>query len=371
MNPELRHLLSGYATGTLTAAERERLFAAALDDQELFDALAEEQSLKDLLDDPESRGYLLAELDRLAGDSSGIDLPAATRTMSVKRAVPIPMAIPMAPMGTAVPVQAPLPPPPPPRRFWLPLSAVMLALVLTGWVWWRNQPVPVEVAISQPVRPPVPAAPIPNEVGPAKPAAKAPEPERPAARPVEVAEKRASVQAISQRQESGALEPAAAPPVDNVTKDNVSKKEADAPARKAVAEVADSVSAAPAPVPAVAGSVARAAYQLLRLENGQFVPTPADARFQAGETLALRVPFVSDPPQVTFANRQPLALEREGAWYRTETVTLSSGQHDFVVAPPSTLTRSRLAAQAPPEAKAKAMANTAPTVLRIRIQVTP
>ena len=116
---------------------------------------------------------------------------------------------------------------------------------------------------------------------------------------------------------------------------------------------------------------ARAAYQLLRLENGQFVPTPADARFQAGETLALRVPFVSDPPQVTFANRQPLALEREGAWYRTETVTLSSGQHDFVVAPPSTLTRSRLAAQAPPEAKAKAMANTAPTVLRIRIQVTP
>ena len=50
MSPEdIKKLLGGYATGTLTAAEQQALFAAALEDQELFDALASEQPLRDLL----------------------------------------------------------------------------------------------------------------------------------------------------------------------------------------------------------------------------------------------------------------------------------------------------------------------------------
>ena len=64
MKPEeVRQLLGGYASGTLSEAERKLLFEAALEDQVLFDAMADEQALKDLLDDPESRGYLQAVLD--------------------------------------------------------------------------------------------------------------------------------------------------------------------------------------------------------------------------------------------------------------------------------------------------------------------
>jgi hypothetical protein len=64
MNPQdLQELLGGYATGTLTEAEQQALFAAALDDQELFDSLAREQSLRDLLRDPAAKAQLLASLD--------------------------------------------------------------------------------------------------------------------------------------------------------------------------------------------------------------------------------------------------------------------------------------------------------------------
>src|SRR5260370_29531230 len=54
-NEEIRKLLGGYATNTLTDAERKVLFEAALDNQELFNAMQEEQALKDLLSDPISR----------------------------------------------------------------------------------------------------------------------------------------------------------------------------------------------------------------------------------------------------------------------------------------------------------------------------
>lgn len=60
---EIRQLLGGYASGTLSETEKQILFEAALEDQVLFDAIADEQALKDLLDDPETRGYLQAVLD--------------------------------------------------------------------------------------------------------------------------------------------------------------------------------------------------------------------------------------------------------------------------------------------------------------------
>jgi hypothetical protein len=63
---DIRKLLGGYATGTLTPEEQEALFTAALEDQELFDALAREQSLRDLLRDPAARGQLLSALDSRA-----------------------------------------------------------------------------------------------------------------------------------------------------------------------------------------------------------------------------------------------------------------------------------------------------------------
>jgi hypothetical protein len=72
MSPEdIRKLLGGYATGTLTTEEQQALFAAALEDQELFDALAREQSLRDLLRDPAARAELLGALDTPATRPGG------------------------------------------------------------------------------------------------------------------------------------------------------------------------------------------------------------------------------------------------------------------------------------------------------------
>ncbi len=64
MTPEdARKLLGGYATGSLTEAERTALFQAALEDQELFDELAGEQVLKEVLDEPGARQRLIAALE--------------------------------------------------------------------------------------------------------------------------------------------------------------------------------------------------------------------------------------------------------------------------------------------------------------------
>lgn len=60
---EAEKLLGGYATGTLSEAERRDLFAAALEDQALFDALADEELLRELLADPAARARLLAALE--------------------------------------------------------------------------------------------------------------------------------------------------------------------------------------------------------------------------------------------------------------------------------------------------------------------
>jgi hypothetical protein len=52
---EIRKLLGGYATNTLSEREQAALFEAALDDQELFDALQNEDALRELLADPVSQ----------------------------------------------------------------------------------------------------------------------------------------------------------------------------------------------------------------------------------------------------------------------------------------------------------------------------
>jgi hypothetical protein len=60
---EIHKLLGGYATDTLTNAERKALFEAAMEDQDLFDALAAEQPLRELLQDDRARRELLAVLE--------------------------------------------------------------------------------------------------------------------------------------------------------------------------------------------------------------------------------------------------------------------------------------------------------------------
>ena len=60
---EIRKLLGGYATNTLTGSERRALMEAALDDQELFNALQDEEALRQLLADPASREQVHQALD--------------------------------------------------------------------------------------------------------------------------------------------------------------------------------------------------------------------------------------------------------------------------------------------------------------------
>ena len=59
---DLEKLLGGFSADTLTAEERQQLYAAALQDQQLFNALADEQALKELLADPAVRRRLLQAL---------------------------------------------------------------------------------------------------------------------------------------------------------------------------------------------------------------------------------------------------------------------------------------------------------------------
>jgi hypothetical protein len=59
---EIQKLLGGYATDTLSEAERRALFEAALEDQELFDALAKEQALREVFEDPAARAQLVSAL---------------------------------------------------------------------------------------------------------------------------------------------------------------------------------------------------------------------------------------------------------------------------------------------------------------------
>lgn len=58
-----RHLLSVYATETLTHDERRGLMAAALEDQDVFDRLVEEESWRRILNAPGVRRELLEALD--------------------------------------------------------------------------------------------------------------------------------------------------------------------------------------------------------------------------------------------------------------------------------------------------------------------
>jgi hypothetical protein len=70
---DLEKLLGGFAADTLTAEEKQTLYATALQDQQLFNALTDEQALKELLSDPNVRRRLLASLQQKnvsgAGDS--------------------------------------------------------------------------------------------------------------------------------------------------------------------------------------------------------------------------------------------------------------------------------------------------------------
>lgn len=68
---DLEKLLGGFAADTLTPDEKQRLYKAALQDQQLFNAIADEQALKELLTDPAVRHRLLQALNRIGTSHAG------------------------------------------------------------------------------------------------------------------------------------------------------------------------------------------------------------------------------------------------------------------------------------------------------------
>ena len=348
MNPEIRHLLGGYATGTLTDDERARLFAAALDDQALFDALAEEQPLKDLLDDPESRGYLLAELDQPAPTDTPV---VAVRMSKMARSG-------SAPTSTSVS----MPQSKPTARFWLPFAAVMMALVVTGWFWWKSAPEPnMQVAVNAPPastkQPPSGAGPRPALNDTQKESAKDQRAPNRTAAPI-------AISAPAPKPAEGRQELARADTAQPLKKelDAVADKEQ---VNKVLAEAPASAPAAPTGnLASPSASTTPPAYRLLRLQNGQYVPTSAASRFQAGDTIVILLPVQNSEPQLALANGASIALEREGDWYRSSKIQLQAGSPEFLVTSDSAAVRSRFAADQEANAKAKTG-----TPLRIRLTV--
>jgi hypothetical protein len=69
---ELEKLLGGFAADTLTPEERQKLYTAALQDQQLFNALADEQALKELLADPAVRRRLLQALNQTSSAGAAL-----------------------------------------------------------------------------------------------------------------------------------------------------------------------------------------------------------------------------------------------------------------------------------------------------------
>jgi hypothetical protein len=120
---DILDLLGRYATGSLTEEERQRLFDAALSDQQLFEELAREQEIKMLLDEPGARQRIVRALEPPRRKSTWIFGVAATAALSVAmmiillRPSPKPSPVTVARVAPPAPVvQTAIAPPPAPSK---------------------------------------------------------------------------------------------------------------------------------------------------------------------------------------------------------------------------------------------------------------
>lgn len=180
---DLEKLLDGYATGTLTEAERKALFEAALHDQALFGTLADEEALKELLDDPASRRRLLNALKGAGRAEDKVErwralVPAWLHLPSVAKERDETVRIRYA----SSPASAPAPSASGPLRWAMAggLAVIVLASVAVAWLYEEGSltPEPVMTADSHGgggsrpgTPPPVPQAPLrpPQSSAPAEP----------------------------------------------------------------------------------------------------------------------------------------------------------------------------------------------------------
>lgn len=278
---DLKLLLGGYATGTLTPAEREKLFAAALENQEIFDALADDQALKELLEDPESRGYLREALHETT--SRPLEEQPHLMRMSVAAAAAAPMPRPPSTFAAAPPPRSGF------RSAYLALAAVIVISTSVGaWFYLRapEQKQVASVATNSPIQP-----------KPQVEMAKAPPPQE--FRDRREAPRQAAAQASS-------AEPAKAK---DRSRDEV--RDQVAPASPPPPPPAPSPVAEPTPAPVVVAAEAEAkavaaaapkpaapaqppAFSLRRRNaQGQFVDIPTDSRLTEGDEIEIILPIAA------------------------------------------------------------------------------
>jgi hypothetical protein len=166
MTDNLKHLLGGYATGTLTPEENAALMEAALDDQELFDALADDETLRRYLADPAFRKDLLkATAPRPARVPwiAGLAVAAASLSIGVFWLTHREKEMPVVQMAVVRPsaVEPPVPSPAPktavavrPRKQPTPIPANQVPESILEAV--PSQPTQAKAKKEEPVPPPAP-----------------------------------------------------------------------------------------------------------------------------------------------------------------------------------------------------------------------
>jgi hypothetical protein len=146
---EFQALLSAYAAGTLTDAERKRLFEKALDNQELFDQLMEEETMRAALESPFVKRALQNAIENAA-------LPTLRERIS-------PTFYACSALNYDLPKTVDCDPPKTvqirrrPRWAYAALAAC-LVLASGGLYFWLRQPAAEPVSVAQ--APPAPVAPV-------------------------------------------------------------------------------------------------------------------------------------------------------------------------------------------------------------------
>jgi hypothetical protein len=245
MTEDIRKLLGGYATGTLSPDERQLLFESALHDDELFAALSDEQALKDLLDDGAVRAQLLR-----ATEEPRFSVAAAFREWFER----------------------------PRSKALVATGAVLLAVI--GYQELRPKSERHD-QIAQ-VREPVVTRETPREPPPAAPAA-----DRPASKD----EIRQTIKATPPKPLPKLEKDQAAPLPVTEPEALDSRHQVQHQVQLAAAGAAAS-GPPPPPPPAKAAGVSSAPLRyelLLRASSGEFVPVPGNHEFTAGDVIRVRV----------------------------------------------------------------------------------
>jgi hypothetical protein len=219
---DILDLLGRYATGSLTEEERQRLFNAALNDQELFEELAREQELKLLLDQPGAKGRMIRALEPPRRKTAWIFGIAATAAMSV---------------------------------------AIMIILL-------RPSPKPTPVSVAR-VAPPAPV--VQTAIAPAPALAKSEESSRRDLAPKDIANSRPEPARVapSAKEKTTSADQESASKAPNVAAPNMAAPNMDQPAKDALKKEAIQVQAAPPPAPASQTvEVTQAAQQFAPTQQG-------------------------------------------------------------------------------------------------------